>query len=340
MDLIGSKIESNSDEVRSLFEQIFFATGFGLCGIFGVIGNPLVIFVIYRDPGLRISDNLSNFLIAQLALTDLMTSAFISIPAALSFLFDTRLVFGYFCNTQASINIMTMCASWHLLGVITIDRFIVWYKTLLNVMHLKLNWILTISAGCHETFALSTNCNQTQVKRCHRICMDIIDLGGVGIRLLETLLGKVELIKFKHKTNESKFIRKILIGCFSVLAWDLWYGLVWSWTQRGFPLDLLLVCCTCRFTNLVYHPNECRNYLRITERQEEGSKWKKKLSFLFQFLLHKTNQTKRSFWSYTAIFNEEARKSDPDQYDDYHAIVSDFVNANRCRQIFRNILSE
>ncbi|XP_063435497.1 neuropeptide receptor 15-like [Mytilus edulis] len=101
---------------------ISFTIAFFLIGIIGIVGNILVIFVIFNDKKMRKS--LTNMLIVNLAVADSIIMVF-GIPEIVQFMLDRGWILGEaMCKIQRSVLVMSLYVSVLTLVALCIERYI------------------------------------------------------------------------------------------------------------------------------------------------------------------------------------------------------------------------
>lgn len=99
---------------------ISFTIAFFLIGIIGIVGNILVIFVIFNDKKMRKS--LTNMLIVNLAVADSIIMVF-GIPEIVQFMLDRGWILGEaMCKIQRSVLVMSLYVSVLTLVALCIER--------------------------------------------------------------------------------------------------------------------------------------------------------------------------------------------------------------------------
>ncbi|EDO30086.1 predicted protein, partial [Nematostella vectensis] len=132
--------------------QVVLTFAYAVIFPISLLGNSLVLFVVYRHHTLR---NALNYLIVNMAIADLLVTIF-TMPYSVSYLYIQNRWFGgvfgeILCKVVQSAVAISIAASIFTLTTITIDRFIsivyVWKQTLTlgtSKLALVLIWVFSV----------------------------------------------------------------------------------------------------------------------------------------------------------------------------------------------------
>lgn len=99
---------------------VIFALAYGLVFIFALLGNILVIAVIFKDPTMR---NVTNYFILNLAVADILVAIFVLPITLLANIFSGWRFGAFMCKTTPYIQSVVQCASVNTLAAIAFDRY-------------------------------------------------------------------------------------------------------------------------------------------------------------------------------------------------------------------------
>ncbi|EDO35556.1 predicted protein, partial [Nematostella vectensis] len=215
-----------------------------------LLGNSLVLFVVYRHHTLR---NALNYLIVNMAIADLLVTIF-TMPYSVSYLYIQNRWFGgvfgeILCKVVQSAVAISIAASIFTLTTITIDRFIsivyVWKQTLtLGTSKLALVLIWVFSVGMFGFYFRAYRVNKSarglscdpkydfapeEFPKYFAVCMFVF-LYAVPLALMAVLYSIICRKLFKKEmggggdeqiNNKKKRVIKMLITCtiFFAICW-------------------------------------------------------------------------------------------------------------------------
>lgn len=117
---IKSSIEQFQDNVTTA-EIVCFSTLFFAIGTVGVLGNILVVYIVFSDAKMRLS--MTNMLIVNLAVSDLSILLF-GIPEIVQFMLNKGWLLGHeMCKIQRSVLVCALYASVMTLLALCVERW-------------------------------------------------------------------------------------------------------------------------------------------------------------------------------------------------------------------------
>ena len=130
MENISDAIEANqsgiliippvSIENVTTLEMVSFSALFFIIGTIGVLGNSLVVYIVFSDSNMRVS--MTNMLIVNLAVADLFILVF-GIPEIVMFMINEGWLLGVqLCRIQRSVLVVSLYASVMTLLALCVER--------------------------------------------------------------------------------------------------------------------------------------------------------------------------------------------------------------------------
>ena len=107
------------ENVTSL-EMVSFSALFFIIGTIGILGNCLVIYIVFSDSSMRVS--MTNMLIVNLAVADLLILVF-GIPEIVMFMINKGWLLGVeLCRIQRAVLVVSLYASVMTLLALCVER--------------------------------------------------------------------------------------------------------------------------------------------------------------------------------------------------------------------------
>ena len=107
------------ENVTSL-EMISFSALFFIIGVVGILGNCIVVYIVFSDSNMRVS--MTNMLIVNLAVADLLILVF-GIPEIVMFMINEGWLLGdEWCRIQRSVLVVSLYASVMTLLALCVER--------------------------------------------------------------------------------------------------------------------------------------------------------------------------------------------------------------------------
>ena len=107
------------ENVTSL-EMISFSALFFIIGVVGILGNCIVVYIVFSDSNMRVS--MTNMLVVNLAVADLLILVF-GIPEIVMFMINEGWLLGdEWCRIQRSVLVVSLYASVMTLLALCVER--------------------------------------------------------------------------------------------------------------------------------------------------------------------------------------------------------------------------